>query len=99
MTDRGKQRPILFKDCLPIVPMKLRIVEILALDAPRLAKNLFPLGARIDAHFELRDAERAVAYSNGSRPICRNDSPSGPSAGAGLIEKFFLVIRKRVRTN
>src|SRR2546423_15625613 len=99
MTDRGKQRPILFKDCLPIVPMKLRIVEVLALDAPRLAINLFPLGARIDLHLELGYVERAIAHLNRNRAIGGHDSPTGSAAGARLIKKFLLVVRKRVRTN
>src|SRR5437879_1495336 len=99
MAHVGEERPILFKDCLPIVPVKLRIVEILALNAPSLAINLFPLGARIDLHLELGYVERAIAHLNRNRAIGGHDSPTGSAAGARLIEKFFLVIRKRVRTN
>src|SRR5438270_7869659 len=99
MAHVGEERPILFEDRLPIVPVKLRIVEILALNAPSLAINLFPLGARIDPHFELGHIDGSIAYSDGSRSIGSHDSPTGSSAGTRLIEKFFLVIRKRVRAN
>src|SRR5437870_6632710 len=99
MTDKRKQRPILLEDRLPVVAVKLRIVEVLALDAPGLAINLLPFGARIDFHFELRDVERTIADLNRNWPIGCHDSPTGSPAAAGLIEKFLLVIRERVRTN
>src|SRR6266496_2328274 len=92
MADIGKQRTILFKDRLPVIPVKLRIVEVLTLNAPCLPINLFPLGARIGLHFELRDVEWSIANLNRSRAISRHNSPTGSAAGAGLIEKLLLVI-------
>src|SRR5437660_8441654 len=99
MAHVGEERPILFEDCLPIVAVKLRIVEVLALNAPSLAIDLFPLGARIDAHFQLGYVERPIAHLNRNRAISSHDSPTGSAAGAGLIKKFLFVIRKRVRAN
>src|SRR2546430_693477 len=99
MTHMSQQRPILLKNRLPIIAVKLRIVKVLALNAPRLAINLFPFGARIDLHFQLRDVDWSVADLDRSWPIGRHDSPTGSAAGAGLIEKLLLVIRKRVRAN
>src|SRR6266487_3229785 len=89
MTYVGEQRAILLKDRLPIIAVKLWIVEVLTLNSPGLAINLFPLGARIDLHFQLSDVEWSIADLNRSRAISRHDSPTGPPA---LIEKFFLVI-------
>ena len=91
MAHVSKERLILFVDRLPIVPVKLRIVEILALNAPSLAINLFPLGARIDLHLELGYVERAITHLNRSRAIGCYDSPTSSAAGAGLIKKFLLV--------
>ena len=87
MAHKGEQRSILFVNRLPVVAVKLRIIEILALNPPRLAKDVCPLGARIDFRFELRHVERSIAYLNRSRTIRRHDSPRV----ASLIEKFFLV--------
>src|SRR5256885_6474520 len=99
MSDKGKQRPVLFKYRLPVIAVKVRIIEILALDPPGLAINLFPLGSRIDTHFELGDVEWSISHLSRNGTIGRHDSPTGSAAGAGLIQKFLLVIGQRVRTN
>ena len=96
MAHVSKERLILFVDRLPIVPVKLRIVEVFALNAPGLAINLFPFGARIDLHLELGHVERAIAHLNRNGAIGSHDSPTSSAAGAGLIEKFLFVIRKRI---
>src|SRR5205807_8708723 len=98
MAHVGEQRTILFKNRLPIVSVKLRIVKILALDAPRLAINLFPLGARIYTHFELGDVKRSITNLNRDRAIGGHDPPTGSTAGARLIKKFLFVVRERIRT-
>ena len=91
MSHMSDQRTILFIDRLPISAMELRIVEILALDAPSFAKYILPLRTWIDLHFQLRDVERSIAYSDRSRTICWNNSPTGSTAGTALIQKFLRV--------
>src|SRR6185503_2443783 len=99
MTDEGHQRTILLKDGLPISAVILRIVEILALNTPRLAINLFPLSARVDAHLHLREVQWSIAHPHGRGAIRGHDAPTGSATGRGLIKKFLLVMRKRVRAN
>src|ERR1043166_2796900 len=96
MPDVGKERAIFFVDCLPVVAMELWIIKILALNSPGLTKDIFPLGAWINLHFELSHVEGPVADSHWSRSIRWHYSPS---RCARLIEKFFLVRGQRVRTN
>src|SRR5207244_4611144 len=69
------------------------------LNAPWLAINLFPLGARIDLHFQLRDVDWSITHLNRNWAISSNDSPTGSTSGARLVKKFLLVIRKRVGAN
>src|SRR6266581_3944377 len=89
MTYVSEQRAILLKDRLPIIAVKLWIVEVFALNSPCLPINLFPLGARIYFHFELRHVERPIPNLSRNRSISWHDSPT---SSAALIEKFFLVI-------
>src|SRR5215510_5167264 len=91
MTHVSKQWPVFFIHSLPVGAMKLRIVEILALNAPGLVKDVSPLGARIDFNFHLRQAERAVTHSDGCRPIGRNCSPNCAATRTSLIKHFLLV--------
>src|SRR5206468_4399779 len=62
--------------------------EELALDAPRLAEDLLPFGARIDPRFELRQVERTVADVHGSIADRRHDAPA---VAIGLIQKLFRI--------
>src|SRR5215831_7901222 len=71
-----QQHAILVVDRLPIVPVKFRIVEIFALNAPLLTIDLLPLGTRINAHFKLRYVERAVANLYRRRTIGGHDPPT-----------------------
>ena len=82
MADVSKQRTVLLKDCLPIIAVEFRIVEILALNSPGLTINLFPLSARIDAHFHLGQVYRAIANPYRRRAIGSNDSPTGSAPGS-----------------
>src|SRR5438270_3359007 len=95
----GKERTIFLIDCLPIVSVHFGVIKILALDAPRLTVDLFPFGAGFNPHLQLGHVERSIAYLNRNRAIGGYNSPTGPSAGAGLIQKFLLVVRERVRAN
>src|SRR5689334_11654102 len=92
-----KQRAILLMDRLPIVAVEFRIVKVLPLDAPVLAINLFPLGARIDAHFELGHVQWTITDLDRRGSIGRHDSPTVRSNT--LIKQLLLVVRERVRTN
>src|SRR5438874_10899934 len=94
MTDKRQQRTVLAKDRIPISPVHRRIVEIFALDAPRLLENLRPLGAWIDTDFSLRQVEQPVADPAGS--IGRDDAPSIAARG---VEELFRIGRERVRTD
>src|SRR5215510_12782909 len=90
----GQERAVLIVDCLPIGSVHFGVVEILALNPPRLTIDLRPLGAWIYLRLELRHIDCAVAHLGGA--VCRNDSPA---VSAGLIEEFLLVSRERVRAN
>src|SRR5207302_941849 len=48
-------------DRLPVGPVHVRIVEVVAIDAPGLVKDLPPLGPRLDADFDRRDVQLALA--------------------------------------
>src|SRR4051812_28051227 len=96
MTDVLDEGEILLVDRLPIGAVKLRIVKVLSLLAPCLAKDLLPFGARINAHFERRNIYRSIADSHGHRTIGRNHAPC---CTTGLIKKFLFVPRERIRTN
>src|ERR1043165_347871 len=80
-----KQTRIFLINRLPIGAVHFGVVEILALDPPRLAIDLRPLCFRIDAHLQLRDVEWSI--TNFRRPLRRNYSPT---ARIGLIEQFLL---------
>jgi hypothetical protein len=73
MAHERKQRLIFRENGFPIGAVKLRIVKILALHTPRLAKDLFPLGAWIDTRFELGHVDWSIADLG--RAIRGHDSP------------------------
>src|SRR4030095_667771 len=95
----SEQRTILFIDRRPISSMELCIVEVLPLNAPSFAKYILPLRSWINLHFQLRDVEGSIAYSDGSRTIRWHNSPTGSTAGTTLIQKFLFVGGKRIRAN
>ena len=98
MADVRQQRAVLVVDRLPVGAVHLRVVEILALNAPRLAEDLRPLGARIDPRFELRDVDRASPTFAG-RSV-RDDAPAAAVlAAAGLIQQLLAIRREREGAN
>src|SRR5436190_8077194 len=88
MAYKRKQRTIFLEDCLPIIAVKVRVVKVFALGAPRLAKDLFPLCTRLDTRLELRNIYWSVA--NLDWTIRHNYSPRSTSARCGLIQYFLL---------
>src|SRR5688572_16089900 len=97
VTNVGEQGTILFINRLPICAMHLGIVKILALDAPRLFKDLFPLRAWINSHFDLGHADWTIASLSG--PLGSDDTPVCTSSSGGLIKKLLLITRDNVRAN
>src|SRR6185369_1271636 len=98
MLNIRQKRFVLFIDRLPIISVHLRVVEIVALDAPRLAEDLRPLGSRIDQRFELGNVDRSIANLGRYRAIEWNDSPSVPRA-CGLIQHLLPILGKSVRAD
>ena len=94
MCDERQQRAVLFVDRLPVRAVHLRVVEELALDAPRLAEDLRPLDARIDQRLERADIDGAV--TDVRRPVGGDDAPA---VAVGAIEQLLRVGRERVRAN
>src|ERR1044072_5429922 len=74
MTNKTQQRFVFLIHSLPIRAVHLRIVEILALNAPRLAVDLRPLGARINSHLQLSDVQWTIA--NFRRSFSRDNPPT-----------------------
>src|SRR6185503_266014 len=98
MTDEFEHRAISVVDRLPVRAVHLCVVEVLALDAPGLAKDLRPLGAWFDQALELSDVDRAI--TNLCRPIGGDDPPASTrGTAASLIQQLLLVRRERVRPN
>src|SRR2546426_9931939 len=92
MPDVLEERAVFFVHCLPIRTVHLCVVEELALNAPRLTKNLRPLGSRIDQSLELRHVDRAIA--NFGWAVRRHDTPAASGRTATcLIQKLLLVLR------
>ena len=60
MRHERHQRAVLVVDRLPVGAVHRRVVEILALDPPRLAEDLRPLGTRIDQRIEAGDIDRRL---------------------------------------
>src|SRR5690242_4094977 len=88
MLNVAQERAILFINRLPIGSVHFGVVKVFSLDAPGLAEDLRPLGARIHQHFHLGDVDRTVSYFRG--PIDWNYAPPIASA-RGLVQKFFLI--------
>ncbi len=53
----GKEHRVLRLHRVPVRAMHVRVVEIIAIDAPCFVENLAPLGSRIDLHFDLIDSQ------------------------------------------
>ena len=94
MADERQQRAVLLVDGLPVGAVHLGVVEVLALNAPRLSKDLRPLGARVDPCREGGDVERPVADTRG--PVERHDAPAIP---VGAIQQLLRVAREAVRAD
>src|SRR5215470_3317578 len=88
-----EKRLILVINRMPLVSVHFRIVKKVALDSPSLAKDLCPLGPRIDQRFELRDVDGAIAHF--CRAIDCYDPPpaAGRTASGRLVEQLLLVAR------
>src|SRR5213083_2906643 len=82
MADVSDQGPVLFVNRLPIGSMHVGVVKVLALNTPRLAKDLLPLSARIDAHLQLGHVEWSIAHLDRRGTIGCNDPPTGSAASA-----------------
>ena len=94
MGDERQQRAVLLVDRRPVGAVHRRVVEELALDAPRLAEDLRPLGARIDQRLERADIDGALAHLR--RTLGGDDAPA---VAVGAIEQPLRVARERVRAN
>src|ERR1051326_7889452 len=97
MAHVGQKHLVLIVDRLPVVAVEFWIVEGFALNAPVLTIDLRPLGARIDAPFQLGHIQRTVADFYRNRTISRNDSPTGPVRG--LVKESLTVVRERICAN
>src|SRR5882672_1243225 len=91
VADVSEEREVLFIDRLPSCPVHLGVVEIFALNPPRLPIDLRPLGAGINLRLELRHVDWPVAHLGGA--VCRNYSPA---ISTGLVQEFLLVSRERI---
>src|SRR5713226_9453037 len=74
------ERTVLLVDRVPVGAVHRRIVEVLALDAPRLVEDLCPFGAWLDADLGLRQIEQTVPDFGGA--LRRHDPPA--IAGRGV---------------
>ena len=83
-------RGVLLSDRSPIQSVHVRVVEVVALCAPRLLEDLRPLGAWIDEHLELPNVDRPVA--DFGRLVRRHDAPTTfRGATRSLIEEFLAI--------
>src|ERR1043165_1010029 len=80
----------------PVGAVHLRVVEEVALEAPRLSRDLRPFRARVHPRLELGDVDRALANLRG--PVGTDDAPvAAVLAGTRLVQQLLAIGRKRVR--
>ena len=105
---RGQRIEIFLVFFLPIRrihAVKIRIVEITALDPPYFVIHLFPFSHRIDVYFQVRQPQRA--FTRLDRRRCRHDHElrrpshartaapaSAAPAASGHAEEHLLPIRR-----
>src|SRR3954469_13598768 len=95
MPDVRDEWAVLRPHRVPVGAVHLRVVEEVTLKAPRLARDLRPLRARVHPRLELGDVDRAIANASGL--VGADDAPApAVLAGTRLIQQLLAIRRERV---